>query len=399
MPSLTRASMLPRSSLVRMAYVTETYPPELNGVSGTAARAVTWLRSRGHAVHLVRPRQPGEDAADNDQEWRVRGIPLPMYRRLRIGMPAISRLKRRWRAEAIELVHIATEGPLGWSACRAARTLGLPVTSDLRTNFDLYSGYYGFGALRGLVGGYLRHFHNSTDLTFVPTAALAEQLGDRGFQRLAVIGRGVDAEQFAPRHRSDELRQEWGAGPEDPVLLHVGRLAPEKNVELVLRAFAAVRASNAAARLVIVGDGPLRRRLEANAGARVVFTGERQGAELAARYASGDVFLFPSLTETFGNVTMEALASGLIFVAFRSAAAAVHVTQGVNGLLAPPGDAARFIDLACRATDGLGRLQVMRTLARRTAQSASWDSILLGFEQKLLSVHAGGEVAAPAYAA
>jgi glycosyltransferase involved in cell wall biosynthesis len=384
---------------VRIAYVTETYPPELNGVSGTAARAVTWLRSRGHAVHLVRPRQPGEDAADSDQEWRVRGIALPMYRRLRIGMPAISGLKRRWRTEAVELVHVATEGPLGWSACRAARTLGLPVTSDLRTNFDLYSGYYGFGALRGVVGGYLRRFHNSTDLTFVPTAALAEQLRDRGFQRLEVIGRGVDAEQFAPLHRSGELRQEWGAGPDDPVLLHVGRLAPEKNVELVLRAFAAVRARNSAARLVIVGDGPLRRRLETNAGARVVFIGERQGAELAACYASGDVFLFPSLTETFGNVTMEALASGLIFVAFRSAAAAVHVTHGVNGLLAPPGDAARFIELACRATDGLARLQVMRALARRTAQSASWDSVLLGFEQNLLSVRGGGQIAAPAYAA
>ena len=224
-----------------MAYVTETYPPELNGVSGTAARAVTWLRSRGHAVHVVRPRQPGEDATDSDQEWRVRGMALPMYRRLRIGMPATSGLRRRWRAEAVELVHIATEGPLGWSAGRAARTLGLPVTSDLRTNFDLYSGYYGFGALRDVVGGYLRRFHNSTDLTFVPTAALAEELRDRGFQRLEVIGRGVDAEQFAPLHRSDELRREWGAGPDDPVLLHVGRLASEKNVELVLRAFAAVR--------------------------------------------------------------------------------------------------------------------------------------------------------------
>ena len=384
---------------MRIAYVTETYPPELNGVSGTAARAVAWLRSHGHAVHLVRPRQPGEDAADNDQEWRVRGIPLPMYRRLRVGVPAVGGLKRRWSIEPVELVHVATEGPLGWSACRAARTLGVPVTSDLRTNFDLYSGYYGFGALRGVVGAYLRRFHNSTDLTFVATAALADELRGRGFQRLAILGRGVDGEQFAPRHRSTELRRQWGVGADDPVLLHVGRLAPEKNVELVLRAYAAVRAHNAAARLVIVGDGPLRRRLEAKAGAGVVFTGERKGEELAACYASGDVFLFPSLTETFGNVTMEALASGLVVVAYRSAAAAVHVKQGVNGLLAPPGDAARFIDLACRAAESLRALQVMRVLARRTAQAASWDAILPGFEEKLLSLRNAGAIAAPAYAA
>jgi glycosyltransferase involved in cell wall biosynthesis len=211
-------------------------------------------------------------------------------------------------------------------------------------------------------------------------------------------GDGYAQEQFAPRHRSTELRRQWGVGADDPVLLHVGRLAPEKNVELVLRAYAAVRAHNAAARLVIVGDGPLRRRLEAKAGAGVVFTGERKGEELAACYASGDVFLFPSLTETFGNVTMEALASGLVVVAYRSAAAAVHVKQGVNGLLAPPGDAARFIDLVCRAADSLRALQVMRVLARRTAQAASWDAILPGFEEKLLSLRNAGAIAAPAYA-
>jgi glycosyltransferase involved in cell wall biosynthesis len=384
---------------VRIAYVTETYPPELNGVSGSVARAVSWLRARGHAVHLIRPRQAGEAASDNDDEWLVRGAPLPMYRELRIGMPMIGGLKRRWRSSPPEIVHIATEGPLGWAARRAARALAIPVTSDLRTNFDLYSDYYGFGAVSGVVTAYLRHFHNGTNLTFVPTRALATQLRERGFRHLAVVGRGVDTERFTPARRNPALRMRWGASAEDPVLIHVGRLAPEKNVGLVLRAFQAARQRCPRAQLVIVGDGPLRRKLEMTAGADVHFTGVLRDAELAECYASADVFLFPSVTETFGNVTLEALASGLALVAYRTAAAAVHVRHGANGLLAAPGDEARFIDLACRAAEGLRALQLVRTLARRTALATSWDAVLAVFENALLSQRAAPDITAPAYAA
>jgi glycosyltransferase involved in cell wall biosynthesis len=191
----------------------------------------------------------------------------------------------------------------------------------------------------------------------------------------------------------------WGASAEDPVFIHVGRLAPEKNVGLVLRAFQAARQRCPRARLVIVGDGPLRRKLEMTAGADVHFTGVLRDAELAECYASADVFLFPSVTETFGNVTLEALASGLALVAYRTAAAAVHVRHGANGLLAAPGDEARFIDLACRAAEGLRALQLVRTLARRTALATSWDAVLAVFENALLSQRAAPDITAPAYAA
>lgn len=384
---------------MRIAFVTETYPPELNGVSGTVARAVSWLRARGHSVQLIRPRQPGESASDSEDEWRVGGAALPMYRDLRIGMPVLGGLKRRWRLRPPEIVHIATEGPLGWAARRAARALALPVSSDLRTNFDLYSAYYGFGAIAGVVSAYLRHFHNGTDLTFVPTRALAEQLRNRGFRQLAVVGRGVDTERFNPALRNHELRMRWGAARQDPVLIHVGRLAAEKNVELVMRAFAAVRQRCASAQLVIVGDGPLRGKLERKAGANVHFTGTRRDRDLAECYASGDIFLFPSTTETFGNVTLEALASGLVLVAYRSAAAAAHVRHGANGLLAAPGDELRFIELACRAAENAQGLMPMRILARRTALATSWDAVLSVFETALLSLRAAPVIATPAYAA
>ena len=385
-------------AFVRVAFVTETYPPELNGVAGTVARAVDGLRARGHSVHLVRPRQAGEARCDTIDEWRVPGLPLPMYRALRIGLPVMAGLARRWQVRRPDVVHVATEGPLGWAACRAGRTLGLPVTSDLRTNFDLYSDYYGFGFMRRLVSRYLRYFHNATDRTFVPTGALAAQLRNDGFWNLQVIGRGVDEKRFSPVHRSEELRRQWGVQVDDPVALHVGRLAAEKNLPLVLRAFAAMRECRPRARLVMVGDGPLRRTLERSAGPGVHFAGELRGDRLAAHYASGDVFLFPSLTETFGNVTLEALASGLIVVAYDMAAASVHIEHGVSGLLAQPGDEQQFIEHGRRAVSAAG-WDSMRAAARHAAAAASWDAIVGQYEQALSACRYGTRRPTPAYAA
>ncbi|MBA3596907.1 MAG: glycosyltransferase [Methylibium sp.] len=172
-----------------------------------------------------------------------------------------------------------------------------------------------------------------------------------------------------------------------PVMLYVGRLAAEKNVSLALRAFEAARARVPATRMVVVGDGPLRRRLEAEFPA-ARFVGMQRGEALAAHYASADVFLFPSLSETFGNVTLEALASGLAVLAFDAAAAAEHIRHGSNGLLAAPGDEADFIDQACRLAaspaDYPELLPALRAHARETALAVGWDAVLRRFESRLL---------------
>jgi len=364
---------------VRISYVTETYPPEINGVALTVDRFVRGLRARGHAVDLVRPRQPHEQECDSRTEWRSPGIPIPMYRDLRVGLPLVSRLKKRWSASRPRLVHVATEGPLGWAAIRAARACGVPVTSDFRTNFDQYSEHYGFGWLRGMVGGYLKYFHNATDRTFVPTRAMRKMLMQQGFERTEVVGRGVDAESFSPLHASAKLRASWGADEGTPVLLYVGRLASEKNVPLAFRAFEAVRARMPAARLVVVGDGPLREKL-ARAHPEAIFVGPQRGAALAQHYASADIFLFPSLTETFGNVTLEALASGLLVVAFRSGAAAVHIDDCISGILIEPGDEQGFIAGACAVAHQFDSLSMMRLSARRAGVAASWDTAINRFE-------------------
>jgi glycosyltransferase involved in cell wall biosynthesis len=230
---------------------------------------------------------------------------------------------------------------------------------------------------------YLRRFHNHTAATFVPCRALQSELSASGFERVEVMSRGVDARLFAPERRSAELRRLWNAADDAPVLLYVGRLASEKNVPMALRAFDAVHAQRPDARLVVVGDGPLRRGLQASH-PHVHFVGLQRGSELAAHYASADVFLFPSLSETFGNVTLEALASGLAVVAFDAAAAGELIRQGRNGLLAPPGDAEAFVQAACTAT--IGDISALRARARQTALASDWEPVLHRFEQRLAAL-------------
>ncbi|HWP19340.1 MAG TPA: glycosyltransferase family 1 protein [Burkholderiaceae bacterium] len=370
---------------MRIAYVTETYPPELNGVALTVERTVTYLRGAGHEVELVRPRQPHEPALCADDEWRTFGVPIPMYRDLRFGVTWTRSLRQRWLRRRPQLVHVATPGPLGWAAVRAARALGIPATSDFRTNFHQYSHYYGFGWCEPMVSAYLRRLHNATDRTFVPTHSVRRDLAARRFERLAVVGRGVDTERFSPRHRSPALRAEWGVDERTPVVLHVGRLAAEKNVHLALCAWEAMREQCPAARMVVVGDGPMRRRWEQEFPA-ARFVGAQRGEALARHYASADVFLFPSLSDTFGNVVLEAMASGLAVLAYDTGAAGEHIEDCESGLLVRPGDEAAYIAAACSLVDQWADLEEMRRAARATALTLAWPSVLQRFESHLQDV-------------
>lgn len=367
---------------LRLAFVTETFPPEVNGVAGTVARLFDSLRARGHQVELVRPRQPVDRTASGNgpgAHLLTAGMALPLYPGLRIGLPATGLLRRRWAGSRPQLVHVATEGPLGWSALRAAGGLGIPVSSDFRTNFHAYSRHYRLGALSRPILATLRAFHNRTQCTMVPTEALRRQLLAHGFRNLQVLARGVDTALFDPQRRSDELRRAWGAGADTVVALYVGRIAPEKNLALLRRAYARMRQVRPALRLVVVGDGPARAQLQAGC-PDAVFAGTRRGIDLAAHYASADLLLFPSMTETFGNVTPEAMASGLAVLAFDDAAAGELIESGRNGMLAPLGDEAAFTAQAMRLAADPSELRALGRSARRTALELSWDRVAEGFE-------------------
>ena len=377
---------LPRP--LRIACVTETYPPEVNGVAMTVARLVQGLRDRHHAVQVVRPRQNsdvGETSADGHGDVLVRGVPIPRYAGLRMGLPCMGRLVRMWKKSRPDVVHIATEGPLGRSALLAARRLGLPVCSEFRTNFHAYSQHYGFGFLRTPIIGYLRRFHNATQCTMVPTQALHEDLKKEGFHNLLTVARGVDVRRFDTARRSEALRAQWGAAPDDLVVTCVGRLAPEKNLTTLVAAFEAIRRQQPRARLVLVGDGPMRKELQARC-PDAVFAGQRLGDDLAAHYASADLFLFTSVTETFGNVTTEAMASGLAVVAFDYAAAQRVIEDGVNGALVPFNDDAAFVARAARVAADLANCRVLGARARASVMALDWDSIAAQVEGVMASV-------------
>jgi glycosyltransferase involved in cell wall biosynthesis len=263
--------------------VTETYPPEINGVALTRGRLVDGLRARDHAISVVRPRQRADRADDpGDAELiLVRGLPLPGYAALRMGLPAGAILRDRWSRRPPDVVYVATEGPLGWSAVLTARRMGLPVLSGFHTNFHGYAKHYHARWLENAVVRYLRGFHNRTGGTLVPTATLLDDLQARGFENLNVLGRGVDGRLFSPNRRSAALRSRWGVTETDPVALYVGRVAPEKNIGLAIEAYRAMRRDCPALRGVVVGEGPLRSALQ-RAHPDLLFCGALTGEELAA---------------------------------------------------------------------------------------------------------------------
>lgn len=352
---------------LRLGIVTETYPPEINGVALTIARWVDGLLARGHAVQLIRVRQGPNDFSQPGDALETLALPgfrIPGYPQLQGGWPAQKPLLTHWRRNRPDLVHIVTEGPLGYSALSAARRLGIPVSTSFHTNFHNYSRHYHLGWLATPIIAYLRHFHNQGVQTLVPTQELAEQLQSIGFLRTQILARGIDTRLFSPQHRNMTLRQQWGAAPDALVVLYVGRLAAEKNLELAIAAFQAIQRIQPHARLVLVGDGPLTPRLRARH-PEFVYCGMRQGHDLATHYASADLFLFPSLTETFGNVTLEALASGLAVTAFDYAAARAHVEPGRSGLLTPYADTQAFISAATTLAQDLSALRQMGETARQ----------------------------------
>ena len=302
-------------------------------------------------------------------------MPLPGYPGLKIGLPSTGYLVRLWQDERPDIVHIVTEGLLGASALRAAARLGIPTCADFHTSFHSYSSHYGLGILTRPLANYLRRFHNRTLCTMVPTEKKRADLAATGYRNLRVVARGVDTRLFHPGRRSRALREAWGVGPENPAVVHVGRLAAEKNLALVFTAFEAMCARHPHARLVLVGDGPKRRYYQRRY-PKHVYAGMQRGEDLAAHYASADIFLFPSLTETYGNVTVEALASGLAVLAFDYAAAHQHIRDGQSGLLVVPGNERSFIQRACTLIDDRALQTALGRQARKTAEGLGWEEVV-----------------------
>ena len=371
---------------MRLTLITETYAPQVNGVSRTLGQLVRHMIEAGDTVQVVHPDygQPADHAA----HVTVHSLALPFYKDVRVPLPPFRAVKRAVDLFQPDLVHIATEATLGLSMLRHCKSLGYPVVSSFHTNWDHYSDHYRIGFARGAIWRYLRWFHARTLETYVPSRPTIAELETHGFKDLILWPRGVDGHIFFPnRPGRDQLRESLEFSDDDVVIGHVSRLAPEKNVEYLAEALSIVGESRPNARFLFVGDGPERANLEKQMGPRARFVGYRSGADLADHYASADIFAFASLTETFGNVVLEAMASGLPVVAIKAGGVGDIVRPGGTGLLLEPSDPpARFAEAIIRLVDDVALRRDLAQAARAYAQTQTWEAIMGGLRDRYRAI-------------
>ncbi len=363
---------------MRVLYFSDTYPPQVNGVSVVTDLSVQGLTTRGWDVGVVAPRYPaGTDVFGGGRPEVILAPPswpMPGYPEIRVMAPAWIQALQTGRRFAPDLVHCATEFVAGRLGQWVARKLDVPMVSSYHTDFGRYMSSYGVPRLQGAMTRYLTRFHQRADRTLTPSMATRAELLDRGVDRAVLWGCGVDSARFHPAKRSTELR--WSlAGDDAFTFLHVGRLAPEKSVDRILAAFARCRARlDIPVKLIVAGDGPSRAEMMKSAPPGVTFLGFlHRTKDLPGLYASADAFVFASETETLGLVVLEAMASGLPVVAAPAGGVADHLRHRVNGLAYRPGDVDQMADYMVELATTSNLRRTLAEGARRTAVNLSWD--------------------------
>jgi glycosyltransferase involved in cell wall biosynthesis len=368
----------------RVLYCTDTYPPQVNGVSIVTSLSVRGLRSRGWQCAVVAPRYPSpppgpaQPQSDSSGLIELPSVSFPPYPDIRLAAPLFGRVKDAVHAFKPDIVHSATEFVIGRLGQMAAQRAGVVRLSSYHTDFSRYSEAYGVSWLRAPVSRYIARFHRRSTRVFTPSEPARADLRALGVSDVVVWGRGVDISAFSPTRRSQPLRVAYGVN-DAVVFLHVGRLAPEKGVDRIIRAFDRARASlpAGAARLIIAGSGPSESALRELAGPDVLFLGvlDRQRA-LPRLYASAEAFLFSSLTETLGLVVLEAMASGLPVIATPAGGVADHLRDEENGIAVPANDVDAMASAIVALTFDAARRARLGEGARRTALALEWETEL-----------------------
>jgi len=368
----------------RVLYCTDTYPPQVNGVSVVTQLSVNGLRARGWECMVVAPRYPAvlpQGPPPRHRDPLVRAIPsvaFPPYPDIRLAAPMLGQCAEVVRRFKPDLVHSATEFVIGRLGQVAAQRAGICRLSSYHTDFSRYAEAYGAPFLRGTVSRYIARFHRRSERVFTPSAPARDDLLRLGVSSVEIWGRGVDTHAFSPLQRSSALRNAYHADGA-VVFLHVGRLAAEKGVDIIVRAFHRARTllPAGAARLIIAGAGPQQRSLSRMAGPDVLFVGvlDRESA-LPRLYASADAFLFSSLTETLGLVVLEAMASGLPVVATPAGGVADHLRHDENGIAIGPHAVEAMADAIVSLTLNETRRRFLALGARRTATALDWQAEL-----------------------
>jgi glycosyltransferase involved in cell wall biosynthesis len=381
---------------MKLALITDTYSPQINGVSRTLEQLTKYLVSMGHEVLVVHPeyrsakRQTQAQSALQPEIVEIKARPLPFYQEVVVALPPYTQMRKALELFQPDIVHIATETMLGNAALNYCRKRGWPVVSSFHTNFDAYTSHYRLNLLKPFVIRYLRWFHNRTEATFVPTNTIINKLKLQGFERLRLWPRGVNTSLFSPgRSGSLTLRNRLGIPDNTFVVGHCGRLASEKNFNFLSQVFCEFLVSSPESHVLIVGDGPARKSLEAKLksdlyfSSRVHFTGYLTGEDLADAYSAMSAFAFASRTETFGNVLLEAMASGLAVVALAEGGPVDVINNGTTGVLldpeSKPSDMSEILVEWSKSPEQRNRLAAH---ARVYAETQRWESIMKGLVEE-----------------
>lgn len=381
---------------LKIAIVTETWPPELNGVALSLLQICKGLQRLGHKILLIRPDQKQKclDFAPN-KECLVTGQVIPKYTQMQFGWPQYRKVSKAFDEFMPDIVHVVTEGPLGLAVLQSAKSKNIPISSGFHSAFQDFSRFYDLAFLVKPIQHYLKWFHNNTQLTCVPSQDTAQAILNFGVTcPIEVIKTGVDVERFSPVFKSSAQRRKWGACENTTVMLYVGRISPEKEIQLLIDTYIGMRREpERKLKLVIVGDGPDRVRLEKySQSAGVIFTGSLTGNVLAEVFASADVFVFASQVETFGNVILEAMASALPVVAYDYAAAKLHLDAN-TAWLCPLGQKQNFIQNMQQLPNNK-TLHAMGQQAMQNVQSVGWNHCVQQLEQAFYRVVQETEITA-----
>lgn len=361
---------------MRIALFTGAYNHIADGVSRTLNRLVDHLELEGASVRVYAPTIPDPPVKHRGTLVPVPSVSAPGRPEYRVSLGLSGDARLDLTRFAPHLFHIATPDMLGVAALLAAVRSGTPVVASYHTHFASYLDYYRLGVLKPITWSYLRWFYRHCRQIYVPTYSMMEVLRQKGIsENLMLWPRGVDSVMFTPGRRSVEWRQRFGVGDDDVVVAFVSRLVTEKGLDVLIDVINGLKTRGIAHRSLIVGDGPERGRLD-RALSDAILTGHLEGEELATAYASSDVFLFPSETETFGNVTLEALASGLPAVVANATGSNSLVENGVTGFLATPRDSGEFLEKTLSLVEEAALRQRMSAAARQTAKSYDWNRVL-----------------------
>jgi glycosyltransferase involved in cell wall biosynthesis len=368
---------------MRIALFTETFLPKVDGIVTRLSHTVDHLQRLGNQVLVISP-DGGLTEYKGAKIYGIPGFPLPLYPELKLALPRPS-MRQVLETFQPDLIHLVNPAVLGLGGLYYAKSLDVPLVASYHTHLPKYLEHYGLGMLEGVLWELLKAVHNQAQINLCTSTAMQEALTSHGIERVAVWQKGVDTELFQPDLGSLEMRSHLTQGyPESPLLLYVGRLSAEKEIDRIKP----VLQSIPGARLALVGDGPYRQDLEKHfADTPTHFVGYMTGQTLASAFASADAFVFPSRTETLGLVLLEAMAAGCPVIAANAGGIPDIVSDGVNGYLFDPQDEGGAIAATQRLPSHSNECETLRQNARMEAERWGWAAATLqlqGFYQAVL---------------